>query len=89
VAEIDQGVVANVKRVAQSGVIYLQSAAYPRDIQLDPQQLRCAGFNPRKVRQGNRMIVDVRVENCGNLKTSKIRSLNGKAARPPGPPSKR
>jgi hypothetical protein len=89
VAEIEKGVVAQVKRVSRGRVIYLRATSFDRDIQMEPKQVQCAGFNPRRVGPGDQMIVDVRIENNGNLKTSCIRSLNGKPARPTGPTSKR
>jgi hypothetical protein len=85
-AEIIEKVDVWVRHVAQDGDIYLQSNSFDADIELKPRQVRCAGFNPHKVRNGRRLVVDVRIENDGRLKTSLIRSVDGKQARRAGSP---
>jgi hypothetical protein len=90
-AEFVNNVGAEVVRIARkTGHIYLLSDRFPgQDIEVAPSQVRKAGFEPGRIREANSFVVLVRIENNGGLRVSKIISINGELARPPGPRKKR
>lgn len=83
--DIVTAVSVQVKHISRGGIIYLTSSRFLRDIELRPQQLAAAELASHRIRKRDRLVIDVRVANDGKLHTSRVLSLNGMLARPPGP----